>query len=122
MLGTLINKMQPCSLFGLVMSRGSSNSLEIVLQDTIRQKKNEAIAIYFTSNYPAEKHLRQNYIHNLATYLGIKVTVQSLSIFWEEEMTCMTKKSASLLEMTLITICSIPHCLSFYHTICLAPK
>ena len=93
--------MHPCSLLGLVLSRGSNNSLEIVLQDTIQQKKRmKQLQIYFTSNYPAEKHLHQNYIHNLASYLGVKVTVQSLSVCWEEEMTCMTKKSASLLEIT----------------------
>ena len=64
------------------------------------KKRMKQLKIYFTFNYPEEKHLRQNYIHNLVSYLGIKVTVQSLCICWEEEMTCMTKKSASLLEIT----------------------
>ena len=64
------------------------------------KKRMKQLEIYFNFNYPEEKHLRHNYIHNLASYLGIIVTVQSLSICWEEEMICMTKKSASLLEIT----------------------
>ena len=98
MLGTLIK----CTL-ALYLVWSCHEEAAIVLRLFFRilsdKKGMKQLQIYFTSNYPAEKHLRQTYVHNLASYLGVKVTVQSLSICWEEEMTCMTKKSASLLEI-----------------------